>query len=112
MQTVREKFVSLTNIDFSACENVRNRNLAILEASKLKLKSITIGHVATVAYGKPRITNSVCNCCQSTYRVSFLLPDSCLYRLLENLALRVSREGRGRLTVDLSASLATCRYCY
>lgn len=56
---MREKFVSLTDIDFSACENVRNRNLAILKASKLKLRSIAIGHIATVAYGKPRITNSV-----------------------------------------------------
>lgn len=59
VHTIREKFASLTDIDFSACENVRNRNIAILAASRLKLKSVSIGHVATLAYGKPRITNSV-----------------------------------------------------
>ena len=38
---------------------MRNRNLNILAISDLPLKSITIGHPATISYGKPRITNSV-----------------------------------------------------
>ena len=59
VHTIREKIRSLTSIDLSTCENVRNRNLAVLAASDLKLTSITVGHAATLAYGKPRITNSV-----------------------------------------------------
>lgn len=59
VHTLRERFLSLTEIDFSACENVRNRNMAILAASHLKLRKIAIGHVAMLAQGKPRITNSV-----------------------------------------------------
>ena len=59
VHTIREKFRSLISIDLSTCENVRNRNLAVLAASDLKLTSITVGHAATLAYGKPRITNSV-----------------------------------------------------
>ena len=59
VHTIRERFTSVTDIDFSACENVRNRNMAILASSQLKLKKIAIGHAAMLAHGKPRITNSV-----------------------------------------------------
>ena len=41
------------------CQNVRNRNLAILSRSRLKMQSLAVGHVSTTSYGKPRITNQV-----------------------------------------------------
>ncbi|KAL3149078.1 hypothetical protein ABBQ32_001921 [Trebouxia sp. C0010 RCD-2024] len=50
-------FPGLTALDLSGCQNVRNRNLAILSRSRLKMQSLSIGHVSTTSYGKPRITN-------------------------------------------------------
>lgn len=41
----------------AGCQNVRNRNVTILARSSLKLRSLSIGHSSTMAYGKPRITN-------------------------------------------------------
>lgn len=38
---------------------MRNRNLAILSRSKLKMQSLSIGHKSSTSYGKPRITNQV-----------------------------------------------------
>ena len=38
---------------------MRNRNLAILSRSRLKMQSLAVGHVSTTSYGKPRITNQV-----------------------------------------------------
>lgn len=43
----------------AGCQNVRNRNLAILSRSGLKISSLVIGHTALISYGKPRITNQV-----------------------------------------------------
>lgn len=43
----------------SGCQNVRNRNLAILSRSRLKMHSLAVGHVSAASYGKPRITNQV-----------------------------------------------------
>ncbi|DBA97456.1 TPA: hypothetical protein ACH3X1_015172 [Trebouxia sp. C0004] len=50
-------FPGLTALDLSGCQNVRNRNLAILSKSGLNLKTLTIGHASPISYGKPRITN-------------------------------------------------------
>ncbi|DBB09271.1 TPA: hypothetical protein ACH3X3_007853 [Trebouxia sp. C0006] len=50
-------FPGLTALDLSGCQNVRNRNLAILSKSGLNLKRLAIGHAFPISYGKPRITN-------------------------------------------------------
>ncbi|KAK9868225.1 hypothetical protein WJX84_006513 [Apatococcus fuscideae] len=55
--TIVAKFPSVTSIDFSSCQNMRNRNLSLLARRNLKLRSIAIGHASAYAYGKPRITN-------------------------------------------------------
>ncbi|KAK9820134.1 hypothetical protein WJX72_006463 [[Myrmecia] bisecta] len=57
VHTVVRQFPGVTCIDLSGCQNVRNRNLAILARSDLKLTSLAIGHTSACAYGKPRITN-------------------------------------------------------
>ncbi len=57
--------------DCTGCQNVRNRNLAILSKSGLNLKRLAIGHAFPISYGKPRITNQVCVPCSAS---SSLLP--------------------------------------
>ena len=57
--------------DCTGCQNVRNRNLAILSKSGLNLKRLAIGHAFPISYGKPRITNQVCAPCSAS---SSLLP--------------------------------------
>ncbi len=59
--------------DCTGCQNVRNRNLAILSKSGLNLKKLAIGHASPISYGKPRITNQVCApCCASSSQLCLL----------------------------------------
>ena len=58
---MQAKFKQLDSIDFSRCEQLRNRNLHVLATSNLKIKKLVIGHTIQGAFGKPRVTNKVCH---------------------------------------------------
>jgi hypothetical protein len=61
MQVLEERFGRVESLDFCRCEQLRNRNLNTLAASKkLVISHISIGHLLLgQSHIKPRITNKV-----------------------------------------------------
>lgn len=58
---LQKEFTRLVSVDFSRCEQLRNRNLHVFATSKLKIEELVIGHIIMGLYSKPRITNAVSN---------------------------------------------------
>ena len=56
---LQKEFTRLVSVDFSRCEQLRNRNLHVFATSKLKIEELVIGHSIMGLYSKPRITNAV-----------------------------------------------------
>ena len=59
IHVLQEKFTRLVSVDFSRCEQLRNRNLHVFATSKLRIEELVIGHLVMGMYSKPRITNAV-----------------------------------------------------